>query len=83
MLKLNRSEIAKQCFMEALALDIKCYDAFEQLVSREIMTAEEGETTRISSQLSHSRRFEPKSDTQRAESPETPLPETPDAESIQ
>jgi hypothetical protein len=42
MLKLNRGEIAKQCFMEALALDVKCYDAFEQLVSGEMMTPEEG-----------------------------------------
>jgi anaphase-promoting complex subunit 6 len=40
VLKLNCSEIAKQFFMEALALDIKCYDAFEQLVSREMMTTE-------------------------------------------
>jgi anaphase-promoting complex subunit 6 len=28
--------------MEALALDVKCYDAFEQLVSSEMMTPEEG-----------------------------------------
>jgi anaphase-promoting complex subunit 6 len=42
MLKLNRGEIAKQCFMEALALDVKCYDAFEQLISGEMMTPEEG-----------------------------------------
>jgi hypothetical protein len=34
------------------------------------------------SQLSRSHRFEPESDTQRAESPETPLPETQDAEFI-
>jgi hypothetical protein len=42
MLKLNRGEIAKQCFMEALALDVKCYDAFEQLITGEMMTPEEG-----------------------------------------
>lgn len=42
MLKLNRGEIAKQCFMEALILDVKCYDAFEQLISGEMMTPEEG-----------------------------------------
>jgi anaphase-promoting complex subunit 6 len=42
MLKLNRGDQAKQCFMEALALDVKCYDAFEQLVSSEMMTPEEG-----------------------------------------
>ena len=42
MLKLNRGDQAKQCFMEALALDVKCYEAFEQLVSGEMMTLDEG-----------------------------------------
>ena len=42
MLKLNRGDQAKQCFMEALALDVKCYDSFEQLVSSEMMTPDEG-----------------------------------------
>ena len=42
MLKLNRGEQAKHCFMEALALDVKCYEAFEHLVSGEMMTPEEG-----------------------------------------
>ena len=42
MLKLNRGDQAKQCFMEALALDIKCYDAFDQLVTGEMMTPDEG-----------------------------------------
>lgn len=42
MLKLNRADSAKQCFMEALALDVKCYDAFDQLISGEMMTADEG-----------------------------------------
>ncbi|TFY65559.1 hypothetical protein EVG20_g5530 [Dentipellis fragilis] len=32
---------AKACFMEALALDVKCYDAFDQLISGEMMTLEE------------------------------------------
>ncbi|KAF8905026.1 hypothetical protein CPB84DRAFT_1676979 [Gymnopilus junonius] len=41
MLKLNRGDQAKQCFMEALALDVKCYDSFEQLVSSEMMTPDE------------------------------------------
>ncbi|GLB40557.1 putative anaphase-promoting complex, cyclosome, subunit 3 [Lyophyllum shimeji] len=41
MLKLNRGDQAKQCFMEALALDVKCYDAFEQLVTGEMMTPDE------------------------------------------
>lgn len=42
MLKLNRGDQAKQCFMEALALDVKCYDSFEQLISSEMMTPDEG-----------------------------------------
>jgi anaphase-promoting complex subunit 6 len=42
MLKLNRGDQAKACFMEALALDVKCYDAFEQLVGGEMMTLDEG-----------------------------------------
>lgn len=42
MLKLNRGDQAKACFMEALALDVKCYDAFEQLIGGEMMTLEEG-----------------------------------------
>ncbi|KAI0300772.1 hypothetical protein BC826DRAFT_990349 [Russula brevipes] len=41
MLKLNRGDQAKASFMEALALDVKCYDAFEQLVGGEMMTLEE------------------------------------------
>ena len=43
MLKLNRGDQAKNCFMEALALDIKCYESFEQLISGEMMTPDEGE----------------------------------------
>ena len=42
MLKLNRNDRAKECFLEALSLDIKCYDAFEQLVGGELMRPEEG-----------------------------------------
>ncbi|KAJ7840204.1 hypothetical protein B0H14DRAFT_2785811 [Mycena olivaceomarginata] len=41
MLKLNRVSNAKQCFMEALALDVKCVDAFERLVGGEMMTPDE------------------------------------------
>jgi anaphase-promoting complex subunit 6 len=43
MLKLNRSDQAKQCFLEALALDVKCYDSFEQLINGEMMSADEGD----------------------------------------
>ncbi|TFK88830.1 TPR-like protein [Polyporus arcularius HHB13444] len=41
MLKLNRGDQAKHCFMEALALDVRCYEAFEHLVNGEMMTPEE------------------------------------------
>ena len=41
-LKLNRAESARECFMEALALDVKCYEAFDQLINGEMMTADEG-----------------------------------------
>ncbi|KAF8510783.1 hypothetical protein JB92DRAFT_2938245 [Gautieria morchelliformis] len=41
MLKLNRNDRAKECFLEALSLDVKCYDAFEQLVGGELMRPEE------------------------------------------
>ena len=47
MLKLNRGDHAKLCFMEALALDVKCYDAFEQLISGEMMTPDEGMVVHI------------------------------------
>lgn len=43
MLKLNRTARAKDCFMEALALDVKCYDAFEMLIGGELMTIDEGQ----------------------------------------
>ena len=43
MLKLNRSDQAKQCFLEALALDVKCYDSFEQLINGEMMSVDEGD----------------------------------------
>lgn len=42
MLKMNRGDQAKQCFMEALALDVKCYDAFEQLITGEMLSPDEG-----------------------------------------
>ncbi|KZP00555.1 TPR-like protein [Calocera viscosa TUFC12733] len=41
LLRVNRADRAKQCFMEALALDVKCYDALEQLVAGEMMTVDE------------------------------------------
>lgn len=42
MVKLNRGDQAKHCFMEALSLDVKCYESFQQLTSGEMMTPDEG-----------------------------------------
>lgn len=42
MIKLNRPNQAKNCFMEALSLDVKCYESFMQLVSSEMLTPDEG-----------------------------------------
>jgi hypothetical protein len=42
MLRTNRPEQAKLCFMEALALDVRCFDAFDALVAGEMLTPEEG-----------------------------------------
>lgn len=36
--------MAKECFMEALLLDVKNYDAFRELVEGGMMTAQEGES---------------------------------------
>ncbi|KZT73047.1 TPR-like protein [Daedalea quercina L-15889] len=41
MLKLNRGDQAKACFMEALALDVKCFEAFQQLIDGQMMTPDE------------------------------------------
>jgi anaphase-promoting complex subunit 6 len=42
MLKTNRIEQAKLCFMEALSLDVKCYESFEQLIGGEMLGPDEG-----------------------------------------
>jgi anaphase-promoting complex subunit 6 len=42
MLRLNRADRAKECLLEALALDVKCYEAFELLVGGEMMGVDEG-----------------------------------------
>ncbi|KAH8100117.1 TPR-like protein [Cristinia sonorae] len=41
MIKLNRPNQAKNCFMEALSLDVKCYESFMHLVSSEMLTPDE------------------------------------------
>lgn len=44
MMKLNKTVQAKECFMEALTLDVKCYESFQQLIDTEMFTPEEGES---------------------------------------
>ena len=41
-LHLNAADRAKECFMEALSIDVKCYDSFEALVSGSMIDVEEG-----------------------------------------
>jgi anaphase-promoting complex subunit 6 len=52
MLKTNRSEQAKLCFMEALALDVKCYESFEQLIGGEMLGPDEGMSSPSACQIS-------------------------------
>ncbi|CAG7849077.1 Anaphase-promoting complex subunit cut9 AltName: Full=20S cyclosome/APC complex protein cut9; AltName: Full=Cell untimely torn protein 9 [Serendipita indica DSM 11827] len=40
-MRLNRSERAKQNFLEALALDIKCFEAYNMLVQCQMLTVDE------------------------------------------
>lgn len=42
MTRLNRQDKAREHFMEALALDVKCFDAFEELVGGQLLAADEG-----------------------------------------
>lgn len=42
-LRLSSTQQAKECFLEALSLDVRCYDAFAALVGGEMMGVEEGE----------------------------------------
>lgn len=41
-MRLNRVERAKNCFLEALALDIKCFEAFNTLIQCQMLTIDEG-----------------------------------------
>ncbi|KIO34707.1 hypothetical protein M407DRAFT_63985 [Tulasnella calospora MUT 4182] len=41
MTRLNRQDRAKEHFMEALALDVKCYDAFHELISGNLLGIDE------------------------------------------
>jgi anaphase-promoting complex subunit 6 len=40
-LRLSSASQAKESFLEALSLDVRCYDAFQALVGGEMMTVEE------------------------------------------
>jgi len=42
-MRLNRVERAKKCFLEALALDVKCFESFNTLIQCQMLTVEEGE----------------------------------------
>lgn len=42
-LRLSSLERAKECFVEALVIDVKNYDAFRELVEGQMMSASEGE----------------------------------------
>lgn len=39
---LNNFDRAKQCYMEALMVDAKCFDAFDDLLNNSLMTCDEG-----------------------------------------
>lgn len=41
-MRLNRVERAKSSFLEALALDVKCFEAFNTLVQCQMLTVDEG-----------------------------------------
>ena len=41
-MRLNRSERAKQNFLEALALDVKCFEAYNMLVQCQMLPVDEG-----------------------------------------
>lgn len=41
-MRLSSTQQAKECYLEALSLDVRCYDAFVALVGGEMMTVEEG-----------------------------------------
>ncbi|KIY65733.1 TPR-like protein [Cylindrobasidium torrendii FP15055 ss-10] len=57
MQQLGRIENAKECYMEALLLDVKCYESYDKLVSAEMMTTDEEweffESLPYSSQVHH------------------------------
>ena len=42
-LHLNAMDRAKECFLEALSIDVKCYNSFDALISGNMMDIAEGE----------------------------------------
>lgn len=42
MTRLNRHDRAKEHFMEALSLDVKCFDAFHELTNGNLLGVDEG-----------------------------------------
>jgi anaphase-promoting complex subunit 6 len=41
-MRLSRGERAKEAFLEALALDVKCFEAFNLLIQNQMLTIDEG-----------------------------------------
>lgn len=52
-LRLSRGEKAKEAFLEALALDVKCFEAFNLLVQNQMLTIDEGEGIPATNQCRH------------------------------
>lgn len=44
-LHLNDHERAKECFMEALSVDVKCFESFEALITGNMLGVDEGPRT--------------------------------------
>lgn len=42
-LHMNAADRAKECFIEALSIDVKCYESFEALVNGNMLDVQEGE----------------------------------------
>jgi len=52
-LRLSRGEKAKEAFLEALALDVKCFEAFNLLVQNQMLTIDEGERNPLTNRYRH------------------------------
>ena len=47
MTRLNRHDRAKEHFMEALSLDVKCFDAFHELTNGNLLGVDEGKVSHL------------------------------------